>query len=134
LRKEAAKYFWIAWTSLVSSSLRLSVDTAALRESVRLGRGRELPSKLPVEILLASIADDKSRSFDLHAPADQFCGVIEANMRKALMHSHANLLSKEVTEVRRLAIEHRSERAKRDPICIRLFDDVQHSLDVSLNR
>ena len=117
----------------MSSLLRLCVDCATRCEtSVCPGRGRELPSELPVEILFAPIANDKSDSFDLHALADQFCGVIEPDMRKPLMHGHANFLAKEVTEVRRLPVEYRRQRVKGNPLSVRLFDDVKHSLDVGL--
>jgi hypothetical protein len=124
-----------AKTVSLLTSLGLYIEPATRRQtSVCLGRGRELPSKLPVEILLAPIADDKSDSFDLHALSDQFCGVNEPNMRESLVHGHANFLAKEVTEIRRLAVEHRRKCVKRNPLGVRLFDDVQHSLDVPLNR
>src|SRR6267142_5160751 len=88
---------WRDRQMIPSSWLGSPLAVAALASIAR-RRRPEVPLELPIEVLLAAIADRHRDRFDLDAGFDHFRGAIQSDARHALVHRQAECRAKDVAE------------------------------------
>src|SRR2546428_3556130 len=114
-----------------SSGMMGPVVVAALA-SIAGRRRPEVPLELPIEILLAAIADHQRYRFDLRAGFDHVRGALQSDARHALVDGEAEYRAKHMAEVRGLAADGGAERTERHDVGIVAIDFVEHAADEKL--
>src|SRR3989442_4296472 len=114
-----------------SSRLMGPVVVASLA-SIAGRRRPEVPLELPIEVLLAAIADRQRYRFDLRAGFDHFRGALQPDACHALVDGEAEYRAKHMAEVRGLAADGGAERTECHDVGIVAIDFVEHAADEKL--